>query len=251
MQLAPLLFALAASASAFASAPTPAPTSARTSAPTPAPAHPAGDAPTAADAATATPRPGIDFQVIAEPVARFAPARAKIEVVEVFSYACIHCARFQPHVDAWLRKKPRDVQWEYVPAVFGGPFTTFAAAYYAADAAGVRERSHSAVFKAIFDEKAIKNAEPGEIADFYARWGVDKAAFIASMDSPVVRERMAKARTFAMATGVQGTPSLVVNGKYLMSTTTDRGAPGLLHTLELVLARERKGLPPPAGDAAL
>lgn len=206
----------------------------------------AQDTPSAPDAATATPRPGLDFDVIAAPVPRFAPAKAKIEVVEVFSYACIHCARFQPAVDAWLKKKPRDVQWEYVPAVFGGPFTTFAAAYYAADAAGVRVRSHSAVFKAIFEEKAVKGASPDEIGDLYARWGVNKAAFIASMDSPAVRDRMAKAKTFAVATGVQGTPSLIVNGKYIMSTTTDRGAPGLLHTLDLVLARERKGLPVPA-----
>ena len=90
---------------------------------------------------------------------------SKVEVLEVFSYACIHCAHFQPAVDAWLKKKPADVQWEYVPAVFGGQFTSFAAAYYAADAMGVRVRSHSAVFKAIFEEKSVKTAEPEAIAD--------------------------------------------------------------------------------------
>lgn len=232
--LAPLLFAAAALACAVA-----------------APARAGEDKPSAPDAATAAPRPGLDFEIIAPAVSRFAPVKAKIEVVEFFSYACIHCAHFQPVVDKWLARKPKDVQWEYVPAVFGGPFTNFAAAYYAADAAGVRQRSHSAVFKAVFDEKAIKTAEPAEIADLYARWGVDRTKFLAAMDSPVVRDKMATAKGFAMVTGLQGTPTLIINGKYRMSVTTDRGFPGLLHTLDLALARERKGLAPPAAGQAL
>lgn len=209
-------------------------------------AHPGKDQPSAPDAATAAPRPGLDFEVIAPAVSRFAPVKAKIEVVEVFSYACIHCAHFQPAVDKWLTHKQKDVQWEYVPAVFGGVFTHFAAAFYAADAAGIRQRSHSAVFRAVFDEKAVKTADPAEIADLYARWGVDRATFLAAMDSPAVRDKMATAKGFAMVTGVQGTPTLIINGKYRMSVTTDRGFPGLLHTLDLALARERKGLAPPA-----
>ena len=227
--LAPLLFAVAALASAATAS-----------------ARLGQDQPSAPDAATASPRPGLDFEVIAPAVSRFAPVKAKIEVVEFFSYACIHCAHFQPAVDKWLAHKPRDVQWEYVPAVFGGPFTHFAAAFYAADAAGIRQRSHSAVFKAVFDEKVIKTAEPAEIADLYARWGVDRTKFLAAMDSPAVRDKMATAKGFAMVTGLQGTPTLVINGKYRITVTTDRGFPGLLHTLDLALARERKGLAPPA-----
>ncbi len=232
--LAPMLFALSTLAATMSAS-----------------AHPGQDQATAADAATAAPRPGLDFEVIAPAVSRFAPVKAKIEVVEVFSYACIHCAHFQPVVDKWLAHKPRDVQWEYVPAVFGGPFTNFAAAFYAADAAGVRERSHSAVFKAVFEEKAVKSGEPAEIADLYSRWGVDRAKFLAAMDSPAVREKMATAKGFAMVTGIQGTPTLIVNGKYRISVTTDRGFPGLLHTLDLALARERKHLAPPADGQAL
>jgi thiol:disulfide interchange protein DsbA len=199
----------------------------------------------APEAATATPRPGLDFDVIAAPLKRFAPAKQKIEVAEVFSYACIHCAHFQPAVDAWLKKKPADVQWEYVPAVFGGPFTSFAAAYYAADEMGIRARSHSAVFKAVFDEKAVKTGDAQGIAALYARWGVDPAKFVAAMDGPSVRAKLETARRFAVDSGVAGTPTLIVNGKYRIQSTTDRSFPGMLHTLDMVIARERKGLPPP------
>ena len=200
----------------------------------------------APDAATATPRPGVDFVVLEKPVARYAKRKAAIEVAEVFSYACIHCAHFQPMVDAWLKTKPKDVQFEYVPAVFGGPFTAFAAAFFAAESTGVRARSHSGIFKAIFEEKAIPVANLEGIAGLYARWGVDPQVFFDTMESPKVREQMAKARAFHAEAKVMGTPTLVINGKYLVSATNDRSFPGMMRTLELVLARERKGLPPPA-----
>jgi thiol:disulfide interchange protein DsbA len=200
----------------------------------------------APDAATATPRPGVDFVVLEKPVARYAKRKAAIEVAEVFSYACIHCAHFQPMVDAWLKTKPKDVQFEYVPAVFGGPFTSFAAAFFAAESFKVRERSHAAVFKALFEDKTIGVATSAAISGLYARWDVDQAAFVEKMESPAVREQMAKARAFHADAKVMGTPTLVINGKYLVSATNDRSFPGMMRTLELVLARERKGLPPPA-----
>ena len=160
-------------------------------------------------------------------MARFAPRKAKIEVAEVFSYACIHCARFQPVVDTWLKKKPRDVQWEYVPAVFGGPFTAFAAAYYAADQLGVRERSHSAVFKAIFDEKSVKTSEPSAIADLYARWGVKPAAFLAAMNGAPVQDKLAMARRFAVDTGITGTPASFRRCAYSSPSSRKGSAPAV------------------------
>src|SRR5690606_21149320 len=39
--------------------------------------------------------------VLVEDGAPYRPLDGKIEVVEVFSYRCGHCARFQPQVDAW------------------------------------------------------------------------------------------------------------------------------------------------------
>ena len=59
-----------------------------------------------------------------------------IEVAEVFSYSCIHCAEFQPMVNAWKKKLPADVKFVYVPAVFGGVWDNSARAFFAAEALG-------------------------------------------------------------------------------------------------------------------
>ena len=52
------------------------------------------------------PRPGIDFEMLQTPQPTYGNAKGKIEVVEVFSYACPHCAHFQPMVGAWKKKLP-------------------------------------------------------------------------------------------------------------------------------------------------
>ena len=71
----------------------------------------------------------------------YQPLNGKIEIVEVFAYWCGHCAEFQPLVDTWKAKLPKDVRFTYVPAAFGGPWTNYGKAYYAAETMGLVERT--------------------------------------------------------------------------------------------------------------
>ena len=52
----------------------------------------------------------------------------KVEVVEVFSYACIHCAHFEPQVQAWKQKMPAAASFSYLPAIFNSSWEIFARA---------------------------------------------------------------------------------------------------------------------------
>jgi thiol:disulfide interchange protein DsbA len=54
----------------------------------------------------------------------------KIEVVEVFSYACPHCAHFQPYIDELKSKLPANAQFVLLPAVFNPAWEPFARAFY-------------------------------------------------------------------------------------------------------------------------
>jgi len=173
--------------------------------------------PLAACASPANPVEGDDYEVIpnGQP---FAPLTGgqKVEVVEVFGYVCIHCAHFEPQFEAWQKKQPASVRVTAVPAAFGGFWIPYAKSYYAAQAMGVLKQSHAAVFKALHDthELPIQNASDQEIAGFYARFGPDPDKFAATMESSQVAAQLDKARAFGMATGITGTPTLVVNGKY-------------------------------------
>jgi thiol:disulfide interchange protein DsbA len=201
----------------------------------------AGDSPVVAaapDVADANaPRLGIDYEILPTPQPTY--GEGKIEVAEVFSYACIHCAQFQPVVDAWLKKLPSDVRYEYVPAVFQQVWENFARAFFAAKALGVQERTHDAVFKAVHIEHTVKNPTPEGIADWYATQGVDRGKFLDTMNSFGVTAMVNRAKQFSLRTGVDGTPTIIVAGKYKVEVNTERGFDGMLATVDYLVARER------------
>ncbi len=193
---------------------------------------------------------GVDYLDIPDGAA-FAPAPGRVEVVEVFSYTCGHCANFEPELRAWVAKLPKDVQFTAIAAPFGGLWIPYAKAYYAAQSLGLADATHEAMFQALHEERSlpVSSPTPEEIAGFYAQHGANAAEFVAAMSSPKVQAAMERAQTFIRRSGVDGTPSLVVNGKYRViggKTHAD-----LLRITEALIARERALLADaPAAPAA-
>ncbi|HQQ59505.1 MAG TPA: hypothetical protein PKV60_09845 [Thermomonas sp.] len=111
----------------------------------------------AAEAAAKAPPPveGTDFVSIpnGQP---FDTAPGKIEIVEFFGYVCPFCAAVQPTVSAMKAKLPPDVHFVEVPAAFGGPWDNYAKAFYAAEAMGLHDKTHDAMFRAIHVDQTLK-----------------------------------------------------------------------------------------------
>ena len=166
-------------------------------------------------AAASTPVAGVDYVEIAggEP---FAAAPGKIEVAEVFGYTCIHCAHFEPLVSAWEAGLADDVSFVPVPAPFGGYWVPYAQAFYAAQELGLLDRTHAAMFRALHETGSlpIVNATAAEIAGFYAGHGADAGQFAEAMTSEATTAKLERARGFLRRSGVEGTPTLIVAGKY-------------------------------------
>jgi len=103
----------------------------------------------AAVLAQSKPTPGVEYKVIA-------PAQAaagnKIEVAEFFNYACPHCYEFEPLLKTWVSKKPADVEFRYVHAVFNERMVPLAKLYYALEEMQLRARLHDKVYEAIHDK---------------------------------------------------------------------------------------------------
>lgn len=184
------------------------------------------------------PMPGKDYVVLASPQPTWGVGG--IEVAEVFNYTCIHCANFQPLVNAWKKKLPADVKFRYVPSAFGGVNDNASRAYFAAEALGVQERTHDAIFKAVFIDKKIKTGSLEDFADVYAGLGVDRAKMLAVMNGTTVSAKLNRARQFAARTGVNGTPMLIVNGKYRITARTHEDS---LRVAEYLIAKERAAAP--------
>lgn len=186
-------------------------------------------------AAPAAPVEGTDYEII-ENGAPYEPAPGRIEVVEVFGYTCHHCANFEPAVQAWKAKLPKDVKFIPLAAPFGGQWTPFARAYYAANSLGIAERSHEAVFRALHDEGTLpRNPTDGELASFYTQFGVQPARFVATVNSPAIEAALERATAFIQRAGVEGTPTMIVAGKYRVTAPQA----DMLRVVDQLVARER------------
>ena len=198
---------------------------------------------TAQPIAPGLPRAGIDYEVLAAPQPTYSAVKGKIEVVEVFSYACPHCAHFQAFISAWKKKAPADVNFIYMHAAGGGAWERFARGFYVAESKKILPRTHEALFNAVFvDQKLTPNASLDEIASFYSSFGVDKKSFLDAMMSKAINDKVAKSTQFSIRTGANSTPTIVINGKYKIFATQDRGFEGMIKAIDFIVAKERAAM---------
>ena len=197
--------------------------------PSPAASSPTGPEPVA----------GTDYEVI-ENGQPFQPATGKIEVAEIFGYVCPACAAFQPLIGPWKAGLPSDVNFVYVPAMFGGTWDEYARAFYAAQSLGLQDKTHEALYSAIHAEQTLKGERgrdsAADIAAFYAKHGADAQQFTAAMGSFAVNAKTNAAKQFAQRSKISGTPSVIVNGKYLVK---GKSFPDMLRIADHLIARER------------
>ena len=207
----------------------------------------------AAEAAAKLPPPvaGTDYIEIAngQPLET---TDGRIEVVEFFGYVCPYCAAFQPTVRALKANLPPDVNVVYVPAAFGEIWDSYAKAFYTAEAMGLLDRTHDAMYRAIHIDKTLKGERggdtPEQIAAFYAGYGADPKQFASSMQSFAVAAKVNRGKQYMTQAFVNGdspsTPTFLVNGKYRVKGKTQDD---MLRILNQLIVAERAKL---AGTAA-
>ena len=111
---------------------------------------------------------GRDYTVLQHPQTH--GERKNIEVIEFFWYGCPHCYELHPYFKAWLKDKPKDVSFRYVPAVFRPTGFRAQKLFYALDALGEREKLHDKVYDAIHVDK-IDLTKDEVLFDWVAKQG--------------------------------------------------------------------------------
>ena len=165
-----------------------------------------------------------------------------VEVTEIFSYACSHCNTIDPYIQAWSKNKPDNVVLNRIPVVFGRKaWELMARGYIAAEMMGIVEESHIAMMDAIWKQgKQFRSMD--ELADFYAGFGVEKSAFIAHFQSFALDSQLRKGQRDVQLFGIQGTPSLVVNRKYRVTSNKNvRDFDAMLDVVDFLVVKETKG----------
>jgi thiol:disulfide interchange protein DsbA len=178
---------------------------------------------------------GVDYDMVAPPQPTADPA--KVEVREFFWYGCPHCYHFEPDLNAWLKKKPGSVLFVRQPAIFNEHWAAHAKAFFTAEALGVLDKVHADFYDAIQNKKQTLESED-DLAKFFSEHGVAEADFRKTYKSFAVDSKMRQAEDMAARYGVTGTPSIVVNGKYLVSPGKAKSFPRMIEITNALIKKE-------------
>lgn len=181
--------------------------------------------------------------------------RQKIEVMEIFRYGCIHCYRFDPLVKRWETTLAKDVDFYRLPVVWDSETELQARALYVAQAFGIADKIHDAIFAAIWNAPnppGPLNSE-SRIKQLFLDQKIDGEKFDKTFEkSDAINSRVKETKDRLMAykpaenTPSMGTPELLVAGKYRISGSAFHEASEqasfskMLEVADYLVAKERK-----------
>src|SRR5690242_15141897 len=159
---------------------------------------------------------GVNYVAVTPPQ----PTEAKpgeVEVIEFFWYGCPHCFAVEPYLEAWLKTKPKGVAFRRIPAAMpNSEFYIDAQAYFTAQILGIGDKIHEPFFNAIHLEgNGALRDDVGALRDFFGKFGVAPKDFDGTWSSFAVQTRMAQAQQEAKRYGIEGVPTIIVNGKWM------------------------------------
>lgn len=196
-----------------------------------------------AEPAAFTPVAGQHYRMVNPPVRTDVKA-GQVEVIEFFSLGCPHCADFEPYVQSWLQRKPAQVTFKRVPAVFNPMFRLLARVHFALEDVGMADKLEPELFRAIHStrdpdilrplgewqnrasrgqEAAAAEAEKlvyEAVATWAGKRGADVKKFKLALNSPSMTMRLAQADGTFRRYGAMGVPAIAVDGRYF--TTVGR-----------------------------
>lgn len=181
---------------------------------------------------------GEHYETLAEPVPT--STSDKIEVVEVFAYTCGHCYNFEPLVRAWKKEQKDDVEVVQTPAMWNAAMEIYARGFYTAKAMNILDEVHMAVFTAIHQEgKQFRSAE--QWADFLETYGADPERVLKTFNSFGITSQVRQADARVRGYKITGTPEMVVNGKYRVSSRMTGSHSEMLRVVDYLVEQIRTG----------
>ena len=175
---------------------------------------------------------GVNYFLI-QPARPTSMPAGKVEVTEVFSYACPACNLFVPTMHKLKASLPPNAVFDFLPASFvpSEDWPMFQLAYLTAQTLGVADQTHDAMFNAVWQGGELAIIDPAtrglksrlptieDAAKFYkVNAGVPIDKFLEAAKSFAVDNKVRAAEDLIQRYRVDRTPTIVVNGKYRLQT---------------------------------
>jgi thiol:disulfide interchange protein DsbA len=182
---------------------------------------------------------GVQYKLL-KPAQPTEVAAGKVEVVEVFWYACGHCYLLEPKLESWNRNgRPAYVQLARLPATWNELVKTHARVFYTVELLG-KPQLHEEIFRAI-NVKGDRMDTREKIEAFFVSHGVSKAEFDKAFSSFAVESKLRRAEDLNRRYKITGTPTVVVNGKYVTDVSMAGSEDKLFQVVNELAAREKQG----------
>lgn len=185
------------------------------------------------------PQAGADYAKLRKPAPVDAPA-GKIEVIEFFWYSCPHCNAFEPVLNGWAQRLPKDVVFKRVPVAFQDSYLPQQRLFYALEAMDLITKLHDRVFAAIHVERQNLSTQAA-ITDWMAKQGVDKALFTSHFNSFTTVAKARRASQLMDAYEVEGVPALGVAGRFYTDGAMTKAMDRALQVVDFLVAEVRAG----------
>ena len=165
----------------------------------------------------------------------------RIAVEEFFWYGCGHCYAFEPAIEAWKAKKPADVDFVRVPNSLGRPVgIAHSKVLYTAESLNVMDKVHKAFFAAIHQQRRNLDSEAAIQAFFTEQTGIMPDVFNSTYSGFAVDSRVRRAEELSKRYGVASTPTLVIDGRYLVNASMAGGFEQMLKITDFLIEKTRK-----------
>ena len=179
---------------------------------------------------------GVNYKLL-QPAQPTSVAPGKVEVVEVFWYACGHCYLLEPKLEAWNRKgRPANAELVRLPATWNNVLKTHARVFYTMELLG-KQNLNPEIWREI-NAKGNRLDTPAAIESFFTSRGVGKAEFQKAFAGFAIDTKIAKAEDLNRRYRITGTPTVVVNGKYVTDVSMAGGEDKLFEVVNALVAKE-------------
>ncbi|HEY0905821.1 MAG TPA: thiol:disulfide interchange protein DsbA/DsbL [Methylophilus sp.] len=186
-----------------------------------------------------TPEMGVQFDQVVQPITTDQPA--KIEVMEIFWYGCPHCYHMEQPLAEWVKKLPADVYFKRMPGLPNASWAPMAKAFFAMQELGLGDKLHSALFDAVHKSKTLSPTDEAAAINWVTLQGkVDKIKVEQAFRSFNTNKELNHAMQVFRASGATGVPSLVIDGKFITSSTMAGGNDAALKTADYIIQNLRK-----------
>jgi len=161
----------------------------------------------------------------------------RVVVTEFFSYGCGHCFNFEPMLAAWEKRQPENIVVQRSPIAWNAGARLLAKVYYTAVVLDAMDPMHDAVFRAIHLQRK-RLATPEAFRAVFVDNGIDGGEFDKAFDSFGVNSMVRQADARMRGARINGTPSLMVNGKYRIDTRKAGSQANMLKIAEFLAEKE-------------